>query len=158
MSFSWSDPFLLDDQLSDDERLIRDTARDYAQDRLVPRVVDAFLHERTDPEIFREMGALGLLGPTVPEAYGGSGVNHVSYGLIARELDRVDSGYRSMMSVQSSLVMHPILAYGSEDQKQRYLPRLATGELIGCFGLTEPDAGSDPAGMRTRAEKTANGY
>ncbi len=156
--FNWLDPFLLDDQLSDDERLIRDSARAYAQGELQPRVIEAYSKEQTDPGIFREMGSLGLLGATVPEEYGGAGANYVSYGLIAREIERVDSGYRSMMSVQSSLVMYPILAYGSEEQRRKYLPKLATGEWIGCFGLTEPDAGSDPAGMRTRAEKTADGF
>ncbi|NHO30983.1 acyl-CoA dehydrogenase [Acetobacter fallax] len=154
----WSDPFILDDQLTTDERLIRDSARAFAQDRLQPRVIEAYADEHTDPEIFREMGAQGLLGVTVPEAYGGAEASYVAYGLVAREVERVDSGYRSMMSVQSSLVMYPILAYGSEEQKQRYLPRLASGELIGCFGLTEPDAGSDPGGMRTRAEKIDGGY
>ncbi|MDN4633618.1 acyl-CoA dehydrogenase [Sphingomonas sp. PsM26] len=156
--FDWADPFFLDDQLEDDERMIRDTARAYAQDKLAPRIVDAFQNETTDPEIFREMGALGLLGPTVPEEYGGVGASYVAYGLVAREVERIDSGYRSMMSVQSSLVMYPILAYGSEEQKQKYLPRLATGEWIGCFGLTEPDAGSDPGGMTTRAKKVDGGY
>jgi glutaryl-CoA dehydrogenase len=156
--FDWADPFLLDDQLTDDEKLIRDSARAYAQGELQPRVIDAYAREDTDLAIFREMGELGLLGATVPEEYGGAGANYVSYGLIAREIERVDSGYRSMMSVQSSLVMYPILAYGSEAQRQKYLPRLATGELIGCFGLTEPDAGSDPAGMRTRAERIDGGY
>ena len=138
--------------------MIRDTARAYAQDKLAPRIVDAFQNETTDPEIFREMGALGLLGPTVPEEYGGVGASYVAYGLVAREVERIDSGYRSMMSVQSSLVMYPILAYGSEEQKQKYLPKLATGEWIGCFGLTEPDAGSDPGGMTTRAKKVDGGY
>lgn len=156
--FDWADPLLLDAQLEDEERMIRDTARDYAQAQLAPRAIDAFAAEHTDPEIFREMGALGLLGPTVPEQYGGVGASYVSYGLIAREVERVDSGYRSMMSVQSSLVMFPIHAFGSEAQKQKYLPRLASGEWIGCFGLTEPDAGSDPAGMRTNAVKTDGGY
>jgi glutaryl-CoA dehydrogenase len=156
--FDWADPFLLDDQLSEDERMIRDTARAYAQDKLAPRIIDAFANETTDPEIFREMGALGLLGPTIPEEYGGVGANYVSYGLVAREVERIDSGYRSMMSVQSSLVMYPIYAYGSEEQKHKYLPKLASGEWIGCFGLTEPDAGSDPGGMTTRATKTAGGY
>ena len=156
--FDWADPFLLDDQLSDDERLIRDSARAYAQGELQPRVIDAYANENADLAIFREMGELGLLGATVPETYGGAGANYVSYGLIAREIERVDSGYRSMMSVQSSLVMYPILAYGSEEQRRKYLPGLATGELIGCFGLTEPDAGSDPAGMRTRAERIDGGY
>lgn len=156
--FDWSDPFLIDDQLSEDERMIRDSARDYAQEKLLPRVTDAFLNETTDPDIFREMGALGLLGPTIDPEYGGAGASYVAYGLIAREVERVDSGYRSMMSVQSSLVMYPIAAFGSEEQKRRYLPKLATGEWIGCFGLTEPDAGSDPGGMRTRAVKTDGGY
>ena len=156
--FDWADPFNIDDQLTDDERMIRDTARAYAQDKLAPRVADAYMKEETDPSIFREMGELGLLGPTVPEEYGGVGANYVAYGLVAREVERVDSGYRSMMSVQSSLVMHPIYAYGSEAQRKKYLPKLATGEWIGCFGLTEPDAGSDPGGMKTRAVKTANGY
>jgi glutaryl-CoA dehydrogenase len=156
--FDWADPFFLDDQLEDDERMIRDTARAFAQDKLAPRIVDAFQNETTDPEIFREMGALGLLGPTVPEEYGGVGASYVAYGLVAREVERIDSGYRSMMSVQSSLVMYPILAYGSEEQKQKYLPKLATGEWIGCFGLTEPDAGSDPGGMTTRAKKVDGGY
>jgi glutaryl-CoA dehydrogenase len=156
--FDWTDPFLLEDQLTDDEKLIRDSARAYAQGELQPRVIDAYANEETDLAIFREMGELGLLGATVPDEYGGAGANYVSYGLIAREIERVDSGYRSMMSVQSSLVMYPILAYGSEAQRQKYLPGLATGELIGCFGLTEPDAGSDPAGMRTRAERTDGGY
>ncbi|MBX9739015.1 MAG: acyl-CoA dehydrogenase [Beijerinckiaceae bacterium] len=156
--FSWADPFLLEDQLREDERQIRDAAHDYAQDRLAPRIVDAYLNEKSDPAIFREMGEMGLLGVTLPEEYGGAGASYVAYGLVAREIERVDSGYRSMMSVQSSLVIYPIFAYGSEDQKRRYLPRLASGEWIGCFGLTEPDAGSDPAGMRTRAEKVADGY
>jgi len=156
--FDWSDAFLLDEQLSDEERMIRDAARAYARERLAPRVIDAFAEERTDPEIFREMGTLGLLGPTLPEAFGGVEASYVAYGLIAREVERVDSGYRSMMSVQSSLVMHPIFAFGSAEQKERYLPRLARGEAIGCFGLTEPDAGSDPGGMRTRASKTDGGY
>lgn len=156
--FDWADPFLLDAQLSDDERMVRDSARAYAQDKLAPRVIRAFADEHTDPDIFREMGALGLLGPTIPAEYGGVGAGYVSYGLVAREVERVDSGYRSMMSVQSSLVMYPIYAYGSEEQRQRYLPGLARGELIGCFGLTEPDAGSDPSGMKTRAVKTSSGY
>jgi glutaryl-CoA dehydrogenase len=156
--FEWADPFALDDQLSDEERLIRDTARDYAQDKLQPRVVRAYADEHTDVAIFREMGELGLLGPTIPESYGGVGASYVAYGLAAREIERVDSGYRSMMSVQSSLVMYPIYAYGSEAQKRAYLPKLASGEWIGCFGLTEPDAGSDPGGMRTRAVKTSDGY
>lgn len=156
--FDWEDPFRLSDQLSEEERMLRDAARSYAQDRLQPRIIDAYREELTDPEIFREMGAMGLLGVTVPEEYGGIGASYVAYGLIAREVERVDSGYRSMMSVQSSLVMYPIYAYGSEEQRQKYLPKLASGEFIGCFGLTEPDAGSDPAGMKTVAKKTAGGY
>ena len=156
--FDWADPFFLDDQLEDDERMIRDSARAYAQDKLAPRIIDAFQNEVTDPEIFREMGALGLLGPTVPEQYGGVGASYVAYGLVAREVERIDSGYRSMMSVQSSLVMYPILSFGSEAQKMKYLPKLATGEWIGCFGLTEPDAGSDPGSMTTRAKKVDGGY
>ncbi len=157
-SFDWADPLDLDALLSDEERMIRDAARDYAQGRLQPRVIEAYREEKTDPLIFREMGALGLLGPTIPAEYGGAGASYVAYGLIAREVERVDSGYRSMMSVQSSLVMHPIHAYGSEEQRRKYLPGLATGALIGCFGLTEPDAGSDPGAMKTRAERTADGY
>ncbi|WP_374295833.1 acyl-CoA dehydrogenase [Sphingomonas sp.] len=157
-SFDWADPFLLDEQLTDDERMIRDTAHAYAQDRLAPRIIAAFAEEHTDPDIFREMGELGLLGPTIPEEYGGVGAGYVAYGLVAREVERIDSGYRSMMSVQSSLVMYPIHAYGSEDQKRHYLPRLARGEWIGCFGLTEPDAGSDPGAMRTTARKVDGGY
>ncbi len=156
--FDWADPFFLDDQLEDDERMIRDSARAYAQDKLAPRIIDAFQNEVTDPEIFREMGALGLLGPTVPEQYGGVGASYVAYGLVAREVERIDSGYRSMMSVQSSLVMYPILSFGSEAQKMKYLPKLASGEWIGCFGLTEPDAGSDPGSMTTRAKKIDGGY
>ncbi len=156
--FVWDDPFLLDDQLTEDERLIRDTALAYAQDKLQPRIVDAYLDEKTDRAIFNEMGELGLLGVTVADEYGGAGAGYVSYGLVAREVERVDSGYRSMMSVQSSLVMYPIEAYGSEAQKKKFLPKLATGEWVGCFGLTEPDAGSDPGGMKTRAEKVADGY
>lgn len=155
--FNWQDPFLLDQQLTEEERLIRDTAHAYAQDKLAPRIREAYQKEHTDPSIFREMGELGLLGPTI-EGYGCSGVSYVSYGLIAREVERVDSGYRSMMSVQSSLVMHPIYAYGSEAQCEKYLPKLATGEWIGCFGLTEPDSGSDPSSMRTRAKKVDGGY
>lgn len=158
MKFDWADPFFLEDQLTEEERLIRDTAASYAQARLQPRVIEAYSQEITDPAIFQEMGELGLLGVTIPEIYGGVGASYVAYGLVAREVERVDSGYRSMMSVQSSLVMYPIYAYGSEEQKQRYLPRLASGEWIGCFGLTEPDAGSDPGGMRTRAEKIDGGY
>lgn len=157
-SFDWADPFYLDDQLSEEERLVRDTAHAYAQEHLQPRVIEAFREEKTDPEIFREMGENGLLGCTLPEEYGGAGLGYVAYGLVAREVERVDSGYRSMMSVQSSLVMYPIYAYGSEEQRQKYLPKLASGEWIGCFGLTEPDAGSDPAGMKTRAEKIEGGY
>ncbi|MCT8002678.1 acyl-CoA dehydrogenase [Sphingomonas sanguinis] len=156
--FDWADPFLLDDQLTDDERMIRDTARAYADDRLAPRIIEAFAQEHTDPDIFREMGALGLLGPTIPEEFGGVGASYVAYGLIAREVERIDSGYRSMMSVQSSLVMYPIHAYGSDEQRRHYLPKLASGEWIGCFGLTEPDAGSDPGGMRTTAKKVDGGY
>ncbi len=157
-SFDWEDPFRLNDQLTEEERMLRDAARAYAQEKLQPRVVKAYETEQTDPEIFREMGAMGLLGVTVPEEYGGLGASYVAYGLIAREVERVDSGYRSMMSVQSSLVMYPIYAYGTEAQRAKYLPKLASGEWIGCFGLTEPDAGSDPAGMKTVAKKTANGY
>ncbi|OOY08167.1 acyl-CoA dehydrogenase [Thioclava sp. F36-7] len=156
--FTWDDALRLETQLSEDERMLRDAARAYAQDKLQPRVIEAFESETTDPSIFREMGEMGLLGATIPEEYGGIGAGYVSYGLIAREIERVDSGYRSMMSVQSSLVMYPIYAYGSEEQRQKYLPKLASGEWIGCFGLTEPDAGSDPAGMKTRAEKTEGGY
>ncbi|MCA8907127.1 MAG: acyl-CoA dehydrogenase family protein, partial [Rhodospirillaceae bacterium] len=156
--FAWDDPFLLADQLTDDERMIQDTARAYAQEHLAPRVIAAYRDELVEPEIFREMGALGLLGPTTPDTYGGAGASYVAYGVIAREIERVDSGYRSMLSVQSSLVMYPIYAYGDEAQRMRYLPRLATGEWIGCFGLTEPDAGSDPAGMKTRAVPADGGY
>ena len=156
--FAWDDALLFDAQLEEDERMIRDTARAYAQDKLQPRIIDAYLQEKTDRAIFGEMGELGLLGPTVPEEFGGVGANYVSYGLIAREVERVDSGYRSMMSVQSSLVMYPIYAYGSDAQRKRYLPKLASGEWIGCFGLTEPDAGSDPGAMGTRAEKVVDGY
>ncbi len=157
-SYDWADPFMLEDQLTEDERLTRDSARAFAQEKLQPRVINAYREEEVAPEIFHQMGDMGLLGITVPEEYGGLGAGYVTYGLVAREIERVDSGYRSMMSVQSSLVMYPIYAYGSEGQRQKYLPGLASGELIGCFGLTEPDAGSDPAGMKTRAEKTANGY
>jgi glutaryl-CoA dehydrogenase len=156
--FQWDDPFLLEEQLLDDERMIRDSARAYAQDRLSPRVVEAYREEKTDRAIFNEMGELGLLGVTLPEEYGCAGASYVAYGLVAREVERVDSGYRSMMSVQSSLVMYPIYAYGDETQRRRYLPKLATGEFVGCFGLTEPDAGSDPAGMKTRAERIDGGY
>ncbi len=157
-SFAWDDPLLLDDQLNEEERLLRDAARDYCQDKLMPRILEANRHEHFDPAVMREMGELGLLGPTIPEAYGGAGVNHVSYGLIAREVERVDSAYRSAMSVQSSLVMYPIFAYGTEEQRQQYLPRLARAELVGCFGLTEPDHGSDAGGMKTRARKVDGGY
>ncbi|MCA1367025.1 acyl-CoA dehydrogenase [Bradyrhizobium sp. BRP14] len=156
--FQWDDPFLLEDQLSEDERMIRETARAYAQEKLQPRVIEAYREEKTDPAIFLEMGDLGLLGVTVPDSYGGVGASYVAYGLVAREIERVDSGYRSMMSVQSSLVIYPIFAYGSQEQKRKYLPKLISGEWIGCFGLTEPDAGSDPAGMKTRAIKTESGY
>ncbi|MCB5410494.1 acyl-CoA dehydrogenase [Pseudogemmobacter faecipullorum] len=156
--FDYADAFRLDEQLTEEERAIRDSARAYAQEKLQPRVIAAFREEATDPEIFREMGEMGLLGVTIPEEYGGLGASYVAYGLVAREVERVDSGYRSMMSVQSSLVMYPIYAYGSEEQRKKYLPKLASGEWIGCFGLTEPDAGSDPAGMKTVAKKTANGY
>ncbi|MER9504408.1 acyl-CoA dehydrogenase [Mesorhizobium sp. M0579] len=157
-AFVWEDPFLIENQLSEDERMVRDGAAAFAADKLAPRIEEAYLEEKTDAGIFREMGEAGLLGITVPEEYGGLGANYVTYGLVAREVERVDSGYRSMMSVQSSLVMYPIHAYGTEEQRKRYLPKLASGEWIGCFGLTEPDAGSDPGGMKTRAEKTANGY
>jgi len=157
-AFDWEDAFRLEDQLSEDERMIRDTARRYAEERLAPRIVEAFEKETVDPSIFREMGALGLLGPTVSPEYGGVGASYVAYGLIAREIERIDSGYRSMMSVQSSLVMHPINAFGSEAQKKRYLSALGSGEAIGCFGLTEPDAGSDPGAMRTHAVKVDGGY
>ena len=158
LPFDWADPFDLNHQLTDEERMVRDTAGAYAQENLQPRVTEAYLNENFDREILREMGNLGLLGATIPQQYGGAGLGYVSYGLIAREVERVDSGYRSAMSVQSSLVMFPIHAYGSEEQRNKYLPGLAKGELVGCFGLTEPDAGSDPGGMRTRAVKTANGY
>jgi glutaryl-CoA dehydrogenase len=154
----WDDPFLLENQLSEDEKMVRDAAHAYCQEKLQPRVMKAFRDESFDREIMNEMGEMGLLGPTIPEEYGGPGVNHVAYGLISREVERVDSGYRSAMSVQSSLVMHPIYSYGTEEQKKKYLPKLATGEIIGCFGLTEPDAGSDPGGMRTRAKKVDGGY
>jgi len=157
-SFDWSDPFYLDSQLTEDERMLRDAARAFAQAELQPRIIEANREETVDPGIFRLMGQAGLLGVTIPEELGGLGAGYMTYGLIAREIERVDSGYRSMMSVQSSLVMYPIHAYGSAAQHQRYLPGLASGELIGCFGLTEPDAGSDPGGMRTTARKTANGY
>jgi len=157
-AFNWQDPFLLEQQLSDDERMVKEAAAAYCQDKLQPRVVEAFRNEQTDVSIFREMGELGLLGPTIPEAYGGPGLNYVAYGLIAREVERVDSGYRSMMSVQSSLVMVPIFEFGTEATRQKYLPRLATGESIGCFGLTEPNHGSDPAGMLSRATRVPGGY
>ena len=157
-SFNWQDPFCIDDQLSDDERMIRDTAKSYAKDKLMTRVRQAYRDEHFHREIMTEMGSLGLLGPTLPEKYGCSNINYVSYGLVAREIERVDSGYRSAMSVQSSLVMHPIYAYGTEEQREKYLPKLATGEWVGCFGLTEPDHGSDPGSMITRAEKTSDGY
>lgn len=156
--FQWDDVFLLDAQLNEDERLIRDSARGYAQSRLLPRVSEAYLNESTDRAIFNEMGALGLLGVTLPETYGAANASYVAYGLVSREIERVDSGYRSMMSVQSSLVMYPIYAYGDETQRRKYLPKLASGEWVGCFGLTEPDAGSDPGAMTTRAEKVADGY
>lgn len=156
--FDWSDPFFLDNQLTEDERLIRDSAHEFAQSELMPGISDAYLNESTDPAIFQKMADVGLLGLTIPSEYGGADASYVAYGLVAREVERVDSGYRSMMSVQSSLVMHPIYAFGSEEQKKHYLPLLASGQKIGCFGLTEPEAGSDPAGMRTRAVKTADGY
>ncbi len=158
VDFAWDDPFLLEAQLHEDERMIRDTARAYARERLLPRIVEAYAKEITDRDIFHEMGRLGLLGVTLPEEYGCAGANYVSYGLVAREIEAVDSGYRSMLSVQSSLVMYPIHAYGDTQQKRKYLPKLATGEWVGCFGLTEPDAGSDPGAMTTRAEKVADGY
>ncbi|MBK7135132.1 MAG: acyl-CoA dehydrogenase [Rhodocyclales bacterium] len=157
-AFKWDDPLLLDLQLSEEERMVRDTAFQYCQDKLLPRIQEAFRNEKTDPSIFREMGELGLLGPTIPAEYGGSGLNYVCYGLIAREVERIDSGYRSMMSVQSSLVMVPINEFGTEAQKQKYLPKLATGEWIGCFGLTEPNHGSDPGSMVTRAKQVKDGY
>jgi glutaryl-CoA dehydrogenase len=158
LAFKWDDPFLLDVQLTEDERMIRDTARQYAQEKLLPRVTQAYLEEKTDREIFREMGELGLIGVTFPEEYGCANASYVAYGLVALEIERVDSGYRSMNSVQSSLVMYPIHAYGDETQRKKYLPKLASGEWVGCFGLTEPDAGSDPGSMKTRAEKVADGY
>ncbi|WP_374830984.1 acyl-CoA dehydrogenase [Paenochrobactrum pullorum] len=157
-SFVWDDPLLLDDQLTEDERMIRDSARGFANDVLMPRIEKAYMEESTDPELFRMMGQAGLLGVTLPEEYGAADASYVAYGLVAREVERIDSGYRSMMSVQSSLVIYPIYAYGSEEQRKKYLPGLVSGELIGCFGLTEPDAGSDPAGMKTRAEKIDGGY
>ena len=158
VKFQWDDPFFFDHQLEEEERLVRDTARDYAQEKLMPRVLEANRNETFDREIFNEMGELGFFGITQPEKYGGADLNYVCYGLATREIERIDSGYRSMMSVQSSLVMHPIYTYGSEDQRKKYLPKLATGEWIGCFGLTEPDHGSDPGGMTTRAQKKGNGY
>ena len=157
-TFQWDDAFLFENQLSEEERMLRDAAQKYAAEKLQPRAIAAFADEKTDPEIFREMGDMGLLGITVPEEFGGLGASYVSYGLVAREIERVDSGYRSMMSVQSSLVMYPIYAYGTEEQRMKYLPKLSSGEFIGCFGLTEPDAGSDPGGIKTRAVKTATGY
>jgi glutaryl-CoA dehydrogenase len=157
-AFAWDDPFLLDEQMTDEERMIRDAARDYCQGRLLPRVLEANRHERFDRAIMTEMGEMGLLGPTIPEEFGGVGASYVAYGLVAREVERVDSGYRSAMSVQSSLVMHPIFAYGTDEQRTKYLPKLASGEIVGCFGLTEPDAGSDPAGMKTRARKVDGGF
>ncbi len=157
-TFNWQDPFLFETQLSEEEKMIRDTANSYCQSKLLPRVRDAFRNEYTDPAIFSEMGELGLLGVTIPEEFGGTGAGYVSYGLVAREVERVDSGYRSMMSVQASLVMYPIYAYGTQEQKEKYLPKLCSGEWIGCFGLTEPDAGSDPAGMKTKATKVDGGY
>lgn len=157
-SFSWEDPFLIEEQLTDEERMIRDAARAFAQDQLLPRVVEAYAQEKTDRELFNLMGATGLLGVTLPEEYGCAGASYVAYGLVAREIERIDSGYRSMMSVQSSLVMYPIYAYGDENQRKKYLPKLASGEYVGCFGLTEPDAGSDPGGMKTTAKKTPGGY
>ncbi|RPH61448.1 MAG: acyl-CoA dehydrogenase, partial [Burkholderiales bacterium] len=157
-AFKWDDPLLLDAQLSEDERMVREAALAYCQDKLAPRVLEAFRNEKTDPAIFREMGELGLLGPTIPAEYGGPGLNYVAYGLIAREVERVDSGYRSMMSVQSSLVMVPIYEFGTEAQRKKYLPKLATGEWIGCFGLTEPNHGSDPGSMETRAKRVDGGY
>ncbi|MEL6243042.1 MAG: acyl-CoA dehydrogenase [Pseudomonadota bacterium] len=157
-SFDWADPFRLADQLTEDERMIQASAQAYSSEKLAPRVIDAFAQETTDPSIFAEMGAMGLLGVTLPEAYGGLGGSYVAYGLVAREVERIDSGYRSMMSVQSSLVIYPIYAYGSEEQRRKYLPKLSSGEWIGCFGLTEPDAGSDPAGMKTTAKKVDGGY
>ncbi len=156
--FKWDDAFLLEDQLTEDERMIRDAAKAFAQDQLAPLIEQAYMEETTDPELFRRMGESGLLGVTLPEKYGCAGANYVSYGLVAREVERVDSGYRSMMSVQSSLVMFPIFTYGSEAQRQKYLPKLASGEYIGCFGLTESEAGSDPSGMRTKVVRTAGGY
>src|SRR3982750_4408955 len=157
-TFRWEDPLDLNSRLSEDERMISEAARAYAREKLLPRVVSAYAEERFDREIMNEMGEMGFLGPTLPEEYGCAGVNHVAYGLIAREIEAIDSGYRSAMSVQSSLVMYPIFAFGSEEQRQKYIPKLRTGEFVGCFGLTEPDAGSDPASMRTRARKTDGGF
>ena len=157
-NFNWEDPFLLEDQLTEEERMIRDTAKAYCQDKLMPRIIEANRNEVFHREIMNEMGELGLLGSTIPEEFGGVGANYTSYGLVAREVERVDSGYRSAMSVQSSLVMHPIFAYGDDEQRNKYLPKLATGELVGCFGLTEPDHGSDPGGMLTRAKQVDGGY
>ena len=157
-TFNWEDPLLLESQLNEDERMVRDAARQYCQDKLAPRILEAFRSESTDPKIFREMGEIGLLGPTIPEEFGGPALNYVSYGLIAREVERVDSGYRSMMSVQSSLVMVPIFEFGTQAQKEKYLPKLATGEWIGCFGLTEPNHGSDPGSMASRAKAVPGGY
>jgi glutaryl-CoA dehydrogenase len=156
--FSWEDPFLLEGQLSEEERMVRDAAKAYCDEKLMSRVTEAFAKEETDPEIFREMGEMGLLGTTIPEKFGGIGAGYVTYGLVAREVERIDSGYRSMMSVQSSLVMYPIYAYGTEEQRMKYLPKLASGEWIGCFGLTEPDAGSDPGSMKAVAKKVDGGY
>ena len=156
--FKWDDPFFFEDQLNEEERLVRDSARDYAQNKLMPRVLEMHRNESFDRDIFYEMGELGFYGTTIPEEYGGAELSNVCYGLVAREIERVDSGYRSMLSVQASLVMHPIFTYGTEEQKKKYLPKLASGEIIGCFGLTEPDHGSDPGGMKTRAERTADGY
>ncbi|WP_262690304.1 acyl-CoA dehydrogenase [Kordiimonas aestuarii] len=156
--FNWEDPLFLDDQLTEEERMVRDSARDYCQSKLMPRILEANRHEKFDREIMTELGEMGLLGATLPEEFGGANVSHVAYGLIAREVERVDSGYRSAMSVQSSLVMYPIFAYGTDEQRKKYLPKLASGEMVGCFGLTEPDHGSDPGGMRTRAEKVDGGY
>ena len=156
--FKWDDPFFFDDQLNEEERLVRDSARDYAQNKLMPRVLEMHRNEAFDRDIFYEMGELGFYGTTIPEEYGGAESSNVCYGLVAREIERVDSGYRSMLSVQASLVMHPIFTYGTEEQKKKYLPKLASGEIIGCFGLTEPDHGSDPGSMKTRAERTADGY
>src|SRR5437879_8042831 len=157
-AFTWEDPLDLEGELTEEERMVRDTAKGFAQDYLMPRVIEAYAQEKYDPQMLPEMGKLGLLGPTIPEEYGGAGLGYVAYGLISREIERVDSGYRSTLSVQSSLVMHPIYAYGTEAQKKKYLPKLAKAELIGCFGLTEPDFGSDPGSMITRAEKVPNGF